>query len=54
MPLDQPLFIVRVLELLESCLQFLNGVEGPYPEQVFLQGPDEALGAAVAFRRAKG
>ncbi len=48
-PLDQPVLVVVVLELLQGGLKLLDGVEGSDPEQVFLQGSDEPLGAAVPF-----
>ena len=48
-PLDQPLFVVILLEVLKGGLQLLDGVEGSDPEQVFLQRPYKALGTAVAF-----
>ena len=31
----------------QRLTELLDGVEGAHPEQVLLQGPDEALGAAV-------
>lgn len=49
MSLDQPMLVVILLELLKGGLQLLDGIEGPDPEQVFLQRPYEALGASVAF-----
>ncbi len=52
MSLDQPLLVVILFEPLEGGLQLLDGIEGPDPEQVFLQRPYEALGASVAFRGA--
>ena len=48
-PLDDPGLVVGLPERLERQAQLLDGVEAPDPEQVFLQHPDEALGAAVAF-----
>ena len=48
-PLDDPALVVGLLERDERQAQLLDGVETPDPEQVFLQHPDEALGAAVAF-----
>ena len=51
MSLEQPVPIEPILELEQSLPQFLDGVEGSHPEQLFLQGPDEPLGHAVAFRR---
>ena len=49
MSLDEPMLVVVILELLEGGLQFLDGIEYPDPEQIFLQRPNEALGASVAF-----
>ena len=34
----------------QSLTQFLDTLESPHPEQVFLQRADEPLGAAIAFR----
>src|SRR5215207_9268099 len=51
-PLDQPGGVVGLAELEQRHAQVLDGVEGPHPQQVLLQGADEAFGAAVAFRRA--
>jgi hypothetical protein len=33
----------------QGLTEVLDGIEGPHPEQVLLQGADEALGAAVAL-----
>ena len=38
------------LKLQEVLAQFLDGVEGSYPEQVFLEDAHKVLGAAVSFR----
>src|SRR5256885_10847902 len=35
----------------QGLTEVLDGVEGAHPEQVLFQGPDEALGAAVALGR---
>ncbi len=35
MALDEPVFVVVILELLEGCLQFLHGVECRDPEERF-------------------
>ena len=43
------MIVVIVLELLAGLLQFLDGLEGCDPEQIFLECPDEALGTAVPF-----
>src|SRR5918912_89047 len=51
-PLDQPGGVVGLAELEQRHAQVLDGVEGPYPQQVLLEGADEALGAAVPLRRA--
>src|SRR3954452_5344109 len=47
--LDQPGRVVGLPEREQRLPQLLDGLEGPYPEQVFLQRADEALGAAIAF-----
>ena len=49
MPRDEPSFIVAPGECDELGAQFLDGFERPHPEQVFLQGSDEALGNAIAL-----
>ena len=46
MPRDEPGFIVAPGEYDELGAQFLDCFERPHPEQVFLQGSDEALGDA--------
>src|SRR5687767_1753042 len=48
---DQPSFVVGPLEVEQGETELLDGVEGPDPEQVLLERPDEALGAAVPFGR---
>ena len=45
--LAQPMLVVIVLELLAALSQFLDGLEGCDPEQIFLERSDEALGTAV-------
>jgi hypothetical protein len=50
MALDQPLLIVPPLELAEGLDQLGDRGEVPDPEQVLLQGPDEAFGDAVGLR----
>src|SRR4051794_40184274 len=50
-PLDEPSGVVDLPELDQCVAKLLDGVEGAHPEQVLFQGADEALGAAVAFRR---
>ena len=49
MPRYEPGFIVAPGECDELGAQFLDCFERPHPEQVFLQGSDEALGDAVAL-----
>ena len=49
MPRDEPSFIVVPGECDELGAQFLDGFERPHPEQVLLQGSDEALGDAIAL-----
>ena len=50
MPLDEPSRVVELPERDQRVAELLDGVEGPHPQQVLLQGADEALGAAIAFR----
>ena len=49
-PLDDPGLVVGLPEGEECQAQLLDGVEAADPQQVLLQHPDEALGAAVPFR----
>src|SRR5919199_779126 len=49
---DNPGLVVAALELEHRPAEFLDGVEGAQPQQVLLHSSDEALGAAVALRRA--
>src|SRR3954447_27068160 len=49
MAFDQPDVVVGVSEREQRLPQLLDGLEGPHPEQVFLQRADEALGTAIAF-----
>ena len=49
--LDQPIFVVGPPEVDQGQAKFLDGAEGPDPEEVFLQGADEPLGASIALRR---
>src|SRR5215216_91978 len=51
-PLDDPGLVVGLPEGEECQAQLLDGVEAADPQQVLLQDPDEALGAAVPFRLA--
>jgi hypothetical protein len=44
MALDDPVFVVRALKLQVGLTQFLHGVEGPRPEQVFFEDADKTLG----------
>src|SRR5258707_1936432 len=50
-PLDQPSGVVGLAKLEQGLTQFLDGLEGLHPQQVFLERADEPLGTAVAFRR---
>ena len=47
MPLDDPALVVGLLEREERQAEFLDGREVADLQQVLLQGPNEALGAAV-------
>src|SRR3954453_21613106 len=51
-PLDDPGLVVGLPEGEECQAQLLDGVEAADPQQVLLQHPNEALGAAVALRLA--
>jgi len=48
-PSDPPAGVVGFLEGLEALPQFLDGLEVPHPEQVFLEDAHETLGDAVAL-----
>src|SRR3954454_21322428 len=48
-PLDDPGPVVGLLEGLERQAKLLDGREVADPQQVLLQGPDEAFGAAIAL-----
>src|SRR5438128_8481703 len=48
-PFTQPLAVVALLEVEERHAQFLDGVERPDPEELFLQCADEPLGDPVAL-----
>src|SRR3954470_3862965 len=50
-PFDEPGRVVDLAKDEQRLTQLLDGVEGAHPEEVLLQGPDEALGAAVPLRR---
>src|SRR3954451_5541034 len=49
---DQPAVVVGLAEREQRLTEFLDGLEGPHPQQVLLQGADEPLGAAIALRGA--
>src|SRR3954454_6918381 len=49
MPFDEPGRVVDLAKDQQGLSELLDGVEGAHPEQVLLQGADEALGAAVAL-----
>src|SRR5215208_6589232 len=49
-PLDEPLAVVAVFDGQERDAQGLDGVETFDPEELFFEGADEPLGAAVALR----
>ena len=46
---DQPMGVVAVGELEQCQAQVLDSLEALDPQQVLLEGADEALGDAVAF-----
>src|SRR4051812_42041696 len=48
-PFDEPGRVVGLPEDQQGLPQLLDGVERVHPEQVLLQGPDEALGTAIAL-----
>src|SRR4051794_3253462 len=50
MPFDEPGRVVALPKDQQRLTELLDGVKGAHPEQVLLQGPDEALGAAVPLR----
>ena len=52
MTLDQSGVVIGFLERKQRLPQLLDTLEGPHPQQVLLQGADEPLGAAIAFRGA--
>ncbi len=51
-PGDEPGRVVVGDEVLQPAAQLFDGVEGMHPQEVLLQGADEALGDAVALRLA--
>lgn len=46
---NEPLVVVMTFEFEQSQTQFVDCTEVSHPEQVFLEGADEAFGAAVAL-----
>ena len=50
--LEQPRGVVGALEVEQREPQLLHVLEGPDPQELLLQGPEEALGDAVALGRA--
>jgi len=44
---DDPLTVVPFLEIVKGPAQLFHRAEGPYPEELLLEGPDESFGAAV-------
>src|SRR3954465_15009354 len=50
-PFDEPGGVVALPKVEQRLPKLLDGVEGPHPEQVLLEGADEALGAAISLRR---
>src|SRR5918996_1099539 len=49
MALDDPGLVVDLLEPVQRHAQLLDGVKAADPQEVLLEGPDEALDTAVAF-----
>jgi hypothetical protein len=49
MALDDPGLVVDLLEPVQRQAQLLDGVEAADPQQVLLEGPNEALDTAVAL-----
>ena len=50
--IDQPGCVAGLSEREQRLSQLPEGPEGPYPQQIFLQRADEALGTSIAFRGA--
>ena len=48
-PGDEPSGVVMGHEILQPAAQLLDGVEGVHPQEVLLQGADEALGDGVRY-----
>ena len=51
MPPEQPMPGEAFLELEQGLPEFLDGLEGLQPQQLFLQSADEPLGHTVTLRR---
>src|SRR3954462_6714245 len=51
MPFDEPGRVVALPKDEQRLTEFLDGVEGPHPEQVLLEGANKALRAAISLRR---
>src|SRR3954467_8432846 len=49
MPFDEPGRVVDLPKDEQRLTELLDGVEGAHPEQVLLQGPDEALRTAISL-----
>jgi hypothetical protein len=49
MPLDQPPFVVDLEPRVKGEAEVLDGLEGPHPQELLLEGADETLRAAVAL-----
>jgi hypothetical protein len=49
--LDEPPGVVAILEGEERPSQGFDGIEALDPEELFFEGADEALGAAVGLNR---
>src|SRR3954451_20884353 len=47
MPFDEPGRVVDLPKNEQRLTEFLDGVEGPHPEQVLLEGANKALRAAI-------
>src|SRR4029453_7732262 len=48
-PFDEPACIVDLPKGQQRLTELLDGVEGSHPQEVLLQGPNEALGAAISL-----
>jgi hypothetical protein len=49
MSFDQPSGVVAFAEREQRLAQILDRVEGLHPQEIFLQGSDEAFGTAIAL-----